>query len=708
MAYPFPMKSPIPNLLERIYAGVLGKVIGVYMGRPFEGWPKSRIEKELGLITGYVADRLGKPLMVSDDDITGTFTFIRALEDSGKWGETKSADFGRAWLNYLIENKTVLWWGGRGLSTEHTAWLNLKEGVSAPDSGSMARNGRVVAEQIGAQIFIDAIGLVTPGNPAKAAALAREAARVSHDGEAVHAAVVVAAMVSAAFTESRIDRLLDIGLSQIPNDSLVAQVHRDVRAWVAVDADWHRVYQRIDEKYGYRIYGGNCHVLPNHALMVLAWAAAGQDFHLAQTIVNTCGWDTDCNAANVGSVMGVALGIEGIQRSYDYMGPFADRILLPTADGTFGVTDCARLAAMIHRYAGRVMGWEPLEGGAAWHTFTLPGSRHGWMGERPDPKTDPAIQTANPAGHLEIRVGALTEGRPVRMSTPLVAHGDGGYSVMATAKIWPGMTVAFQGRADSVHGSVTIRPFLRLVPAPGTETPAVIYGQDQVLDSGKEFRIEMKVPDLGGRPPQDLGLEYTGARGAHAVLALDGVDATGPFHFHFDAPSNRDLAMPGWIHAVDRVTWGFSDDVEPLNRMVQNRGLGFLATGNRDWVDMSVRARLSRHNPGKVGLVARYQGLERNLLLIADGAKVELVERRDGETKVLGSSPLPWKLDDLKPFEMEIAGDQVVARVDGKEVAKGTTRLTCGGAGVAAEACLIGWRDLDVKGKMASGESLPK
>jgi hypothetical protein len=30
---------PLPNdYLERVYAGVLGKIIGVYLGRPFEGW----------------------------------------------------------------------------------------------------------------------------------------------------------------------------------------------------------------------------------------------------------------------------------------------------------------------------------------------------------------------------------------------------------------------------------------------------------------------------------------------------------------------------------------------------------------------------------------------------------------------------------------------------------------------------------------------
>jgi hypothetical protein len=31
------MAIPI-DYAERVYAGVLGKIIGVYLGRPFEGW----------------------------------------------------------------------------------------------------------------------------------------------------------------------------------------------------------------------------------------------------------------------------------------------------------------------------------------------------------------------------------------------------------------------------------------------------------------------------------------------------------------------------------------------------------------------------------------------------------------------------------------------------------------------------------------------
>ena len=42
------MSSLPTDYEERVYAGVLGKIIGVYLGRPFEGWTNAQIEKELG------------------------------------------------------------------------------------------------------------------------------------------------------------------------------------------------------------------------------------------------------------------------------------------------------------------------------------------------------------------------------------------------------------------------------------------------------------------------------------------------------------------------------------------------------------------------------------------------------------------------------------------------------------------------------------
>ena len=156
------------NFEEKVYAGVLGKIIGVFLGRPFEGWSYERIMKELGPINYYVNEKLDFPLPVSDDDITGTFTFLRTFRECNFEKNITAKDIGKTWLNNIIEDKTILWWGGKGHSAEDTAFQNLKQGIDAPDSGSIKTNGKVIAEQLGAQIFIDGWAMVAPGDPERA------------------------------------------------------------------------------------------------------------------------------------------------------------------------------------------------------------------------------------------------------------------------------------------------------------------------------------------------------------------------------------------------------------------------------------------------------------------------------------------------------------------------------------------------------------
>ena len=335
-----------PDYLERVYAGVLGKIIGVYLGRPFEGWTYESIVEKLGEISYYVHDRLGVPLVVTDDDIAGTFTFLRALPDHGNSLDLTPEQIGETWLNYLIEKRTILWWGGLGNSTEHTAYLRLKQGIPAPRSGSIATNGPIVAQQIGAQIFIDGWAMVAPGNPGLAASLARRAGSVSHDGEAIYAAQVIAAMEAQAFVESDIDQLIDAGLAQIPAGSLVARMIADLRRWRAADRDWRVTRQRIVEQYGYKDFVGGCHVIPNHALVLLGLLYGDGDFQKSLMICNTSGWDTDCNSGNLGCLMGIRNGLAGFTGGPDWRGPVADRMYLASADSGRVISD-----AVIEAYA---------------------------------------------------------------------------------------------------------------------------------------------------------------------------------------------------------------------------------------------------------------------------------------------------------------------------------------------------------------------
>ncbi len=254
-----------------------------------------------------------------------------------------------------------------------------EEGIPAPASGSIATNGTTVAEQIGAQIFIDGWALVSPGNPAQAARLARAAGSVSHDGESVHAAVLWAAMEAEAFLSSDVDHLLDTGLSFIPADCLIARLVEDVRAWARGDNRWEDTRQRIEDRYGYAQFPGNCHVVPNHALMVMALLHAPHDFGRAQMIVNTSGWDTDCNAGNLGCLQGIMLGLGGIDQRSDLRQPIADRMLISSADGGFSINDAVRVALYLAGLGRRLAGAPPLpapKDGAQFH-FSLPGSGPG-------------------------------------------------------------------------------------------------------------------------------------------------------------------------------------------------------------------------------------------------------------------------------------------------------------------------------------------
>ena len=157
-----------------------------------------------------------------------------------------------------------------GNSTEHTAYLRLKAGIPAPRSGSIALNGQVVAEQIGAQIFIDGWGMVCPGDPEQAADLAPRAGRSATTARRSIGAQVIAAMEAQAFVERDLNRLLDYGLPVDPARLVIYRLIGDLRAWRAQYADWREARHQIAAQYGYDKYGGNCHVVPNHALIILA------------------------------------------------------------------------------------------------------------------------------------------------------------------------------------------------------------------------------------------------------------------------------------------------------------------------------------------------------------------------------------------------------------------------------------------------------
>ncbi|MEK1851986.1 MAG: ADP-ribosylglycohydrolase family protein [Phyllobacterium sp.] len=683
----------VPNdYLERVYAGVLGKLIGVYLGRPFEGWSYRRIMDELGPIEYYVHEQLNQPLVVTDDDVAGTFTFIRALEDYGIKPDLSAEEIGKAWLNYIVEQRSILWWGGNGNSTEHTAWLNLKRGIAAPASGSIETNGRTLAEQIGAQIFIDGWAMVAPRQPELAARLAGQAGKVSHDGEAVHAAMLWAAMEAEAFGSSDIDHLLDTGLEQIPGNSLIASLIADIRGWHKAHPDWRDTRKRIEEKYGYDRYPGNCHVAPNHALMVMSVLYAPHDFQRAQMIVNTSGWDTDCNAGNVGCLLGIMNGLAGLDEGPDWRGPIADRLLISSADGGNSINDAVRTAYFLTNIGLRLAGSRRLDApkdGAQFH-FSLPGSSQGFRPQNGIGQGE-AVSVGNVefegSRALAIAFEGLGPGHVAAVTSPTFSPREvldmRTYDLMATPLVYPGQTV--RARVVAPAGNrCPIEVGLRLRVYADGDLLRDVDGTAITLRPGSEAVLAWRLPEFGGQPIAEVGVALAGTEdGAGGALMVDWLRWDGAPSLTLRRPAGDcDFWRMAWVNGVST----FSKRFPPSFRISQDRGEGLISHGTRQWTDYEVKSDIVVHLGNHGGIALRVQGQRRYYGVRATrGGMLQIVRVRDDETKVLAETGLKLEFEKRLSFSARAQGNAISATVDGVSLSAeddDAEALTNGGIGL--------------------------
>src|SRR5437762_285121 len=105
---------------ERVYAGLLGKLIGVGLGRRYLGGARMPSVRELGKIGYDLAFRGDFSGVFAEDGIAGMLTAVRAFEDFGSNSALSGDAIAQTWFNYAIENRSVLWWGGMGHSAAHT------------------------------------------------------------------------------------------------------------------------------------------------------------------------------------------------------------------------------------------------------------------------------------------------------------------------------------------------------------------------------------------------------------------------------------------------------------------------------------------------------------------------------------------------------------------------------------------------------------
>ncbi|HZJ83046.1 MAG TPA: ADP-ribosylglycohydrolase family protein [Clostridia bacterium] len=327
---------------DKVLGAWLGRCSGCLLGQPIEGWKRERI---IGLaketnnypFNYYISSDISTELrekynisdegsvygssninwinniehMVEDDDTNYTIMGLSILEKYGL--DFTPEDVAESWLNNLPILHTC--------TAERVAYQNIVNLIMPPESASYRNSYR---EWIGAQIRADFFGYITPGYPELGAELAWRDASISHIKNGIYGEMWVAAMLSAAAVTEDINQIIKIGLSEIPKTSRLTTSILDVLTWKSSGLAWEEAVDRVHDMYDESNGHDWCHTISNAIIVTLALIYGEKDFERTIGIANLAGFDTDCNGATVGSIIGMILGAKRLPEKW--INPLNDMI----------------------------------------------------------------------------------------------------------------------------------------------------------------------------------------------------------------------------------------------------------------------------------------------------------------------------------------------------------------------------------------------
>jgi ADP-ribosylglycohydrolase len=260
------------SLPGRVRAAWQGRAVGRHLGWPARGWSHRQIPLDYTLLGLHLLETYGLG-----------FT---------------SAQVAEQWLEHLPIMQTH--------TAERAAYRNLVLGLEPPATAAWRNPYR---EWAGAQIRADVWGYVSPGDPAAAAALAFRDASLSHTGNGVYASLWTAALLAASFATADARGAVLAALGQVPTRSRLAEVMREVLAVRDDGRAWTEAVERVREHCGRYHW---MHAVGNGAVVAAALLWGDGDFEGTVELAVQAGWDTDCNGATIGSVLGAMHGVAGL------------------------------------------------------------------------------------------------------------------------------------------------------------------------------------------------------------------------------------------------------------------------------------------------------------------------------------------------------------------------------------------------------------
>jgi len=318
------------DLKSHFLGAWLGRCAGCTLGKPVEGLTHDQIKTYLQAVDAYPLNDF-IPLeenhpqqefpiswedttkgnintMPQDDDIDYTLIGLYIME---KFGPTfTTIDVGETWLDLLPYNKIF--------TAERVAYRNLVNEIPIPKT---AIHHNPYREWIGAQIRADGFAYAAAGYPDIAAEFAFRDARLSHTKNGIYGEMFFAAMEASAFYVDDIDELIEIALGQIPENCRFSNMAHQVQQWHKDDSNWQTTWQHIEKEFGHYSL---IHTINNAAIILASLLFGEGDLERTICISVMCGWDTDCNAATAGSIIGAMKGSDRLPGKW--ITPFNDTI----------------------------------------------------------------------------------------------------------------------------------------------------------------------------------------------------------------------------------------------------------------------------------------------------------------------------------------------------------------------------------------------
>ena len=294
--------------LDKLQGMWLGEILGNYADRPTEGVYGQ------GYSRGNPASSIDWNTFIhttpwDGDDDTG-FEYLNQSVLLSHPNPT-SADIQTAWETHVPLPSYYI-------ANRQARWL-MADGVAVPQTGSITRNMHWYA--IDSQITTESLGAAAPGMRQRAADLAGLFGGVSNDGYALHAAQFYAAMYAAGAVETDIERVVAQGQDVVPRSSRTYQIIQDVRDWYEADKadgvlDWRATHELLYNKYvGAQSQGRYRNWIEssvNTGLTTLSLLYGQGDFKQTVTIGAMGGFDSDCNPATAGGLIGMMRGYSGL------------------------------------------------------------------------------------------------------------------------------------------------------------------------------------------------------------------------------------------------------------------------------------------------------------------------------------------------------------------------------------------------------------